>query len=73
MRTDYAGQLTGIEDEFERERAALLENNLKEVEDLFKQHRETERDFSEQKTRQMQENAQKLETLRSKDANDQAD
>jgi len=47
MRTDYAGKLTGIEDEFERERAALLENNLKEVEDLFKQHRETERDFSE--------------------------
>tara|TARA_B110000285_G_C14658885_1_gene395202 strand:- start:92 stop:553 length:462 start_codon:yes stop_codon:yes gene_type:complete len=36
MRTDYAGQLTGIEDEFERERAALLENNLKEVEELFK-------------------------------------
>jgi dynein regulatry complex protein 1 len=36
IRTDYAGQLTGIEDEFERERAALLENNLKEVEELFK-------------------------------------
>ena len=36
MRTDYAGQLTGIEDEFERERAAVLENNLKEVEELFK-------------------------------------
>lgn len=73
MRTDYSGQLTGIEDEFERERAALLENNLKEVEELFKQHRETESNFSEDKTRQMQENAQKLEELRSKDANDQAD
>lgn len=53
MRTDYAGQLTSIEDEFERERAALLENNLKEVEELFRQHRDTERDFSEQKTKKM--------------------
>jgi hypothetical protein len=57
MRTDYSTQLTGIEDEFERERAAMLDTNLKEVEDLFRQHRETERDFSNQKTTQMQENA----------------
>jgi hypothetical protein len=57
MRTDYSNQLTGIEDEFERERAAMLDTNLKEVEDLFRQHRETERDFSNQKTTQMQENA----------------
>lgn len=36
MRSDYSGQLTSIEDEFERERAAMLETNLKEVEDLFR-------------------------------------
>jgi hypothetical protein len=46
MRTDYSSLLTGIEDEFERERAAMLDTNLREVEDLFRQHRETERDFS---------------------------
>lgn len=51
----------------------MLDTNLKEVEDLFKKHRDTERDFSNQKTTKMQENAQLLETLRSKDANDQAD
>lgn len=50
MRTDYSGQLTGVEDEFERERAAMLEANLREVEDLFRQHRDTEKDFSNQKT-----------------------
>jgi hypothetical protein len=46
MRTDYSTNLTNIEDEFERERAALLQANLNEVEELFKQHRETERGFS---------------------------
>lgn len=50
MRTDYSGQLTGVEDEFERERAAMLEANLREVDDLFRQHRDTEKDFSNQKT-----------------------
>jgi hypothetical protein len=50
MRTDYSGQLTGVEDEFERERAAMLEANLREIEDLFRQHRDTEKDFSNQKT-----------------------
>ena len=51
MRTDYASQLTSIEDEFERERAALLEANLKEIEDLFKLHKETEKEFSDKKMR----------------------
>jgi len=51
----------------------LLENNLKEVEELFRDHRDTERNFSELKTKKMQDNAQLLEELRSKDANDQAD
>lgn len=73
MRTDYAAQLTGIEDEFERERACLLEANLKEIEDLFKLHRETEKQFSDKKLRQQQENSQKLEELRSRDANEQVD
>jgi len=52
MRTDYASQLTSIEDEFERERASLLEVNLKEIENLFKFHKETEKEFSDRKMRQ---------------------
>jgi hypothetical protein len=52
MRTDYASQLTSIEDEFQRERTALLETNLKEIEDLFKLHKETEKEFSDKKMRQ---------------------
>ena len=52
MRTDYASQLSSIEDEFERERASLLEVNLKEIEDLFKLHKETEKEFSDKKMRQ---------------------
>jgi hypothetical protein len=73
MRTDYTAQLSSIEDEFERERASLLESNLKEIEDLFKLHKETEKEFSDRKMRQQQENAQKLEELRSRDANEQVD
>jgi hypothetical protein len=36
MRTDYSGQLSGVEDEFARERADMLETNMKEIEFLFK-------------------------------------
>lgn len=36
MRTDYGNQLSSIESEFERERAALLKQNEEEINQLFK-------------------------------------
>jgi gas vesicle protein len=69
LRHDYGFQLLSIEDEFERERSELLKHNLEEVEALFKKHRETEKDFSEQKMNKQKEYAEKIEILRSTDAN----
>lgn len=40
---------------------------------MFRLHKETEKEFSDRKMRQQQENAQKLEELRSRDANEQVD
>jgi dynein regulatory complex protein 1 len=69
LRHDYGFQLNSIEDEFERERSELLKHNLEDVEALFKKHKETEKKFSEDKMKKQQEYAEKIELLRSTDAN----
>lgn len=45
MRTDYASQLNSIEKEFERERYDILKRNAGEIQALFKQHEETEKQY----------------------------
>ena len=69
MREFYANQLKEIEDEFERERDALLKQNDIEIQALFKKHQETEDDFLKQKQQIEQSNASELETQKSQDAN----
>ena len=49
MREYYDQQLQGIESEFDRERTAILSRNKDEIERLFKQHSDIERDYLEKR------------------------
>lgn len=49
MREDYNNQLKTIEAEFENERADILARNLKEIEDLFTEHRVLENNYLTQR------------------------
>ena len=49
MREYYDQQLQGIESEFDRERTAILGRNKEEIERLFKQHSDIERDYLEKR------------------------
>lgn len=73
MRESYASQLSGIEEEFLREREALLARNGDEIKLLFATHKKTEEYFQQQRHDDEEEQAEKLEKVRSEDANNQAD
>lgn len=73
MRGDYNTQFQAIEKEFERERYDILKRNRSEIQDLFKQHKDTEEKFMEDRNRLENENAKELENVRSTDANTQAE
>lgn len=45
MRDSYKGQMNSIEEEFGRERLALLQRNEDEIKELFKIHKQTEEYF----------------------------
>ena len=71
MREDYNNQLKTIEAEFENERADILARNLKEIEDLFTEHRVLENNYLTQRQHDEEENAKQLEDVMSQDANKQ--
>jgi dynein regulatry complex protein 1 len=45
MRQDYTDQLNNIENAFLNERELILEKNVKEIKDLFDEHRKLEEYF----------------------------
>ncbi len=73
MRKDYALQLTDIENEFLRERKALLQQNDAEIKRLFDLHQATEEKFLKLKTEQEEAQSADLENQKSQDANNQAE
>ena len=73
MREYYDQQLQGIESEFDRERTAILSRNREEIERLFKEHSDIERDYLEKRQAQEAENAADLEFVMRQDANKQAE
>lgn len=73
MRKDYALQLTDIENEFLRERKALLQHNDAEIKRLFDLHQATEEKFLKLKTEQEEAQSADLENQKSQDANNQAE
>ena len=73
MRADFAEQLSLIEKAFYDERNLILKRNDKEIQDLFDEHKEVEEKFLDQRSKNEQEYADKLEKLRTNDANDQAE
>ena len=65
MREDYDNQLKAIEGEFENERAAILDRNSKEIDDLFTEHRVLENNYLTQRQHDEEENAKSLEDVMS--------
>ncbi len=73
MRQDYTDQLNNIENAFLNERELILEKNVKEIKDLFDEHRKLEEYFQRKRADDEESYSKQLEDLRSKDANDQAE
>ena len=71
LRKDYAHELQEIENAFKMERSQILENNEKEINDLFKQHKDLEEKFLDKRAQDEEEYAKQLEELRTNDANEQ--
>jgi len=65
MRVDYGDQLKQIEQEFERERTAILEQNDQNIKSLFEEHRKIEEDFLHERQRQESKQAIELEQVMS--------
>ena len=45
MRQDYSDQLKQIENEFERERTSILDQNEANIKSLFEEHKKIEEDY----------------------------
>lgn len=73
MRDHYSTQLTAIEEDFGRERGAILTRNKGEVEQLFKDHKEVETMYLTKRQELESENARDLEDVMRQDANKQAE
>ena len=72
-REDYADQLVNIEASFNTERQKILNRNNEEIKNLFQEQKQLEEDFMEQRQQKEEEYNKELETLRTQDANDQAE
>ena len=73
MRSDYSDQLKQIEQEFERERTSILDQNDANIRALFDEHKQIEQDYLNQRQVQESQNAIDLEQVMSQDANKQAE
>ena len=73
MRDHYDQQLQNIEAEFDRERAEIIENNKKEIDELFDEHKRIEVMYLGKRQQEEEENAKALEEVMSQDANKQAE
>lgn len=73
LREVYDQNLTSIESEFDRERAAILKRNKDEVEQLFDEHRNLEQKYLESRQKEEEKNQQQLELVMSQDANKQSE
>ena len=62
-----------IEASFNTERQKILNRNNEEIKNLFQEQKQLEEDFMEQRQQKEEEYNKELETLRTQDANDQAE
>lgn len=69
MRQDYSDQLKQIEQEFDRERTYILDQNDANIKALFEEHKKIEDDYTHRRQVQEQQQANELEDVMSQDAN----
>jgi dynein regulatory complex protein 1 len=71
LRGSYKTQLMEIESAFEEERNKIIDNNENDIQDKFDEHKRQEDHFLELRAKEEEDYAKQLDSLRSKDANDQ--
>ena len=67
MRRIYLHELEEIEEEFKRERRAILDTNKNDIDSWIKKHNDSEQKFIENRDKTEKENAREIEKLRVKD------